>query len=88
MDGEDEASPLVQHCDVVQMCVKGVDQDDVIITACTVPSICPPPQSRPIKFFKEEFRHLADIELADEITTEPFRGDHIDIMIGMDLLRD
>ena len=82
MDGDKE--PLSHDCDVVQLKVKGDDASDVIITASAVPSICPPPHSQAIKFYKNEYAHLEGLKLADEIVETPFRGDEIDIMIGLD----
>ena len=84
MDSEDESPPLIQQCDLVQIRIKGVDEEDVIVTSCSVPTICPPPQAKPVEFYKDEFRHLANLELADEIVEKPFRENNIDIMIGLD----
>ena len=84
MDREEEEKSLLHECDIVQFMVKGVNDEDIIVSASTVPAICPPPNSRPIEFYKKEFRHLKTLTLADEIVEEPFRGDQIDIMIGLD----
>ena len=80
----DNQNVLIRDCNVVQLRVHGVENEDVILTAYSVPNICPPPDSQSISFCKTEFMHLADIQLADEIIDEPFRGDSIDILVGLD----
>ena len=83
MDGE--GSGLEVHsCDIVQLKVHGIDSDDVVITAYSVPTICPPPESQAIRICKAEYSHLSDLNLSDEAGDEAFRDDCIDIMIGND----
>ena len=85
MDSEHEGQSCVSHnSDIVQLCVQGKCGEDIVITAHTVPLICPPPSSQQIEFCKEEFDHLVDIDLADDGSDVAFRNDNIDILIGMD----
>ena len=81
---DEDTGPLVQTCDVVQLRIKGKNSDDVIISAWTVPSICPPPNVEKIKISKQSYPHLAKLTLADETGENRFREDQIDVMIGLD----
>ena len=82
--GNGQDKPVVHTSDIVQFKIKGVNDEDITVTAQTVPAICPPPNSRPIEFYKKEYRHLKSLTLADEVIDEPFRDNQIDIMIGLD----
>ena len=81
---DEQSEPLNLNCDIVQVEVMGIDGSSVTITASAVPSICPPPHSKAIVFYKQEYEHLSGLPLADEVLEEPFAGDEIDIMIGLD----
>ena len=86
MDSEKEEDqvPIVKRCDIVQLKLKGVNEKDIVVSLTEVPEICPPPHTEPVEIYKEQFRHLKGLDLADEVVDEPFRGDNIDMMIGLD----
>ena len=85
MDRENSSDHAVaRDCDLVQFLVKGLDGTDIIVTACSIPQICPPPNSHQVKVCKERFEHLQNLVLSDEKVEVPFRGDCIDILIGLD----
>ena len=86
--GEGKEKPVIHDCDIVQLMIKGVNDEDIIVSARTVPAICPPPNTRPIEFYKKEFRHLRTLTLADEVVQKPYRGNQIDMMIGLDYYYD
>ena len=78
MDGDNPG--LTYEADMVQLRVKGSNYDDVIVTAYSIPSICPPPLAKPVQIYRNEFSHLANNHLADEVMENTFRGDDIDMM--------
>ena len=81
----DEVENDVGHIShTVQFRVSCTDYGEVIVTAQTVPRICPPPSSQIIQFCKDEFSHLSNLELADDLFCNPSNGDKIDILIGLD----
>ena len=82
MDGDNPG--ITYEADMMQLRVKGSNYDDAIVTAYSVPSICPPPLAKPVRIYRNEFSHLANIHLADEVMESTFRGDDIVIMIGLD----
>ena len=87
MDSENEEDrvPIVKLCNIVQLKIEGVKEDDnIVVTLTEVPEICPPPHSEPVEIYKEQFQHLEGLDLADEVVEEPFRGDNIDVMLGLD----
>ena len=50
----------------MQLRVKGVDSEDLIITASSVPSICPSPKVEKVTLFKNTYLHLTNLGLADD----------------------
>ena len=78
MDGDNPG--LIYEADMVQLQVKGSNYDDVIVTVYSVPSICPPPLAKPVQIYRNEFSHLANIHLLDEVMESTFRGDDIDMI--------
>ena len=57
----DDAGLVVRNCNVVELRVHGCDGDDVLITANSVPNICPPPEAQCIEICKDEFSHLSGL---------------------------
>ena len=80
----DDSGLVVRNCDVVELRVHGCDGDDVLITANSVPNICPPPEAQCIEICKAEFSHLSGLKLSDEAGSKTFRNDCMDILIGVD----
>jgi len=48
---------VVHNCDLVQVRVKGLDDSEVLVRACSVPQICPP-QTRNTSDFARTIFHI------------------------------
>ena len=73
----------VHQCEVVQICLKGMNSDlSLYVTSYVVPTICSPLRNQAIEFAKEKYSHLCDLPLAD-ITI-----DNSDLEVGILIVSD
>ena len=73
----------VRKCDVVQLSVKGVNDNlNLYLNAYTVPLICSPLGQQSIELARSTYAHLSDIPLADEGGRDSQL--EIDLLIGSD----
>ena len=72
----------IQVCDVIKLAIKTKDGTDLVLPFLTVPTICEPLSGQPIALARERFRHLSNLELADDGCV---KGNlEINILIGAD----
>ena len=78
-----ERKGKIRRTDTVQLKLSNFENDEeIVITACTTPVICPPMNNKKVKIALQNFHHLRGLELADGDVNDE-NGD-IDILIGQD----
>ena len=75
-------SETKQVCKLVSLGVVSRDGRSLQLSFLTVPFICEPLTSQPIMYAKENYRHLADLDLADSACEDDRLS--VDILVGSD----
>ena len=77
-DNDDEQ---LHQCEVVQICLKGMNSDlSLYVTIYVVPTICSPLRNQAIQFTQERYSHFCDLPLADIVIDNS--DSEVGILIG------
>ena len=74
----------LRSCDSIQLTVKPLDESmSIYLNAHTVDTICSPIVNQQVNFAVRNYKHLHDLRLAKNVTTEN-SSEEIEVLIGND----